>query len=366
MQRSAFILTGMKGMLMKTLRLHQLIPFAVLAMILQSCSPAIYKEVYPTLIDGKYDSEFPYKGCSKQLEEISKSVKNIYTNAYYQTITFDPRRNVTMEMIRGKALQDTDQKVTYMNRSVGGTATVMFYRNRRMALLTCAHVVDFPDTIISYVLDRNMKPTSYVSSVAVKKSQSIFLADSPQWGSFDIVAMERQTDIAILGKTLEEEPRFEIPVFNYPFGKAKELEWGSFVYLFGYPSGFKMVTKGIVSNPKKETDGSFLVDAVVTRGCSGGVALAIRDGVPNFELVGMIKWVSGRSSYVLTPSTQENDVSYDPLQPYTGNAYVSNLVEIDYGITQAISIEAIQKFIQEHQRQLENKGYFLIETKKPS
>lgn len=351
---------------MKTHRLHQLIPFAVLTIILQSCNPAIYKEVYPTLIDGNYDSEFPYKGCSKQLEEISKSVKHIYSNAYYQTVTLDPRRNVTLEMIRRDALLETNQKVTYMNKSVGGTATVMFYRNRRMALLTCAHIVDFPDTIISYVLDQNMKPTSNVSSVAVKKSQSIFLADSPQWGSFEILAMERSSDIAILGKTLEEEPRVEIPVFNYPFGKAKELEWGSFVYLFGYPSGFKMVTKGIVSNPKKETDGSFLVDAVVTRGCSGGVALAIRDGVPNFELVGMVKWVSGRSSFVLTPSTQENEISYDPLQPYTGNIYVNNLVEIDYGITQAISIEAIQKFIQQHQRQLENKGYFLIETKKPS
>lgn len=351
---------------MKALHLHQLITVVVLTIILQSCNPAIYKEVYPTLIDGKYDSEFPYRGCSKQLEEIGKSVKNIYTNAFYQTITFDPQSNITIEMMRSGALEEANQKVAYMNKSVGGTATVMFYRNRKMALLTCAHIVDFPDTVISYVLDQSMKPTSYISRIEIKKSQSIFLADSPQWGSFEILAMERIPDIAILGKGLEEEPRGEISVFNYPFGKAKELEWGSFVYLFGYPSGFKMVTKGIVSSPKKDADGSFLVDAVVTRGCSGGVALAIRDGVPNFELVGMVKLVSGRSSYVLTPAPQENEQSYDPLQPYTGKIFIDNKIEIDYGITQVISIEAIQKFIQQHKQVLENKGYFLIETKKPS
>lgn len=351
---------------MKALHLHQLIAFAVLIIMLQSCRPNVYKEVYPTLIDGRYDSEFPYKGCSQQLEEISRSVKNIYANAYYQTIAFDPQSNVTIEMIRSGMVRESSQKVAYVNKSFGGTATILFYRDRKIALLTCAHVVDFPDTIISYVPDQDMRPTSYVSSIAIKKNQTFFLTGSLQWGSFEILAMERSSDIAILGKRLEEEPRGGIPVFNYPFGKAKDLEWGSFVYLFGYPSGFKMVTKGIVSSPKKDGDGSFWVDAVVTRGASGGIALAIRDGVPNFELVGMIKLVSGHSSYVLTPPPQANEISYDPLQSYTGDIYVDNKIEIDYGITQAISIETIQKFIQEHKQVLENKGYYLIEAKKPS
>ncbi len=41
-----------------------------------SCTKKIYDVVYPTLNDGRYDSEFPYKNASHQLEEISKSIKN--------------------------------------------------------------------------------------------------------------------------------------------------------------------------------------------------------------------------------------------------------------------------------------------------
>ncbi|MCK7529466.1 MAG: hypothetical protein MZV64_73895 [Ignavibacteriales bacterium] len=52
-----------------------------------------------------------------------------------------------------------------------------------------------------------------------------------------------------------------------------------------------MVTKAIVSNPSRDESGSFLVDAVVNNGMSGGLVLAIKDGVPNFEMVGMIQWV---------------------------------------------------------------------------
>ena len=70
---------------------------------------------------------------------------------------------------------------------------------------------------------------------------------------------------------------------------------------FGYPSGHKMVTKAIVSSPNKDRKGSFLLDAVLTPGFSGGIALAVRDGVPNFELVGLVQLVSGRTTYALGP-----------------------------------------------------------------
>ena len=39
-----------------------------------SCAKKIYQVAYPTLYDGKYDSEFPYKNCSQQLHDISTSI----------------------------------------------------------------------------------------------------------------------------------------------------------------------------------------------------------------------------------------------------------------------------------------------------
>ena len=65
----------------------------------------------------------------------------------------------------------------------------------------------------------------------------------------------------------------------------------------------------------------FMVDAMFSRGFSGGIVLAIRDGVPNFELVGMIKLVSAHSSFVLTPEKDGGgDLVFDPAVPYTGGS----------------------------------------------
>ena len=157
-------------------------------------------------------------------------------------------------------------------------------------------------------------------------------------------------------------PDFPIQVFRYPFGAARELEWGSFVYLFGYPSGYKMVTKGIVSSPRKDRFDTFLIDAVFSRGFSGGIALAIRDGVPNFELVGMVKLVSARTSYVLVPEKDDGVVEYDPTVPYDGQIFVERKTEIEYGVTQAISVEMIRDFLESHRASLKAQGYDLSPT----
>ena len=60
----------------------------IIGIILTSCAQNIYKVAYPTLSDGKYDTEFPYKNCSSQLEEISKSVKLLNCMAFYKTYVF--------------------------------------------------------------------------------------------------------------------------------------------------------------------------------------------------------------------------------------------------------------------------------------
>jgi len=170
----------------------------------------------------------------------------------------------------------------------------------------------------------------------------------------------------LLGKTFESEPFPRPRVFMYPAGRARELEWGTFVYLFGYPTGHKMVTKAIVSSPRKDRHGAFLVDAVFTPGFSGGIALAIRDGVPNFELVGIVKLVSGRSTYVLVPPSDDATTEFDPLVPYTGDIYVQKRTEIEYGIVQAVPVETILEFIDAHRGDLASRGYTVTFAQPPT
>ena len=335
----------------------------VLSLMMISCSPSVYRDVYPTLVDGKYDSEFPYRGCSKQLEEISNTVKMISCIAYYKTYTFALSSRLTPPEVNAQSLRGAVE-ANYVNSESSGSATVISYQDRTVALLTCAHVIYFPDTVFTYHIDQDRHSTGFLKTVAIKEKQTNYVAVFPEGGDVDILAMDRGADIAIVGRRFTVEPTFRIPVFPYPLGKARQLEWGSFVYLFGYPSGYRMVTKGIVSSPNKDRNGSFLIDAVFSRGFSGGVALAVRDGVPNFELVGIIRMVTAHSSFVLAP--EKDGAEYDPTVPYTGNMYVERRTDIEYGISQAISVESISAFIESHLDDLQSKGYYLGSLIKPS
>lgn len=335
------------------------------SLILPACTSSVYKEVYPTLNDGRYDSEFPYKGCSRQLEEISETVHMLSSIAYYRTYTFGLEERITRSRLDDDLLRQKRDKSVYVNSTASGTATTVYYENRRIAVLTCAHIVDFEDTVVSYYIDSNRRLTPFLKSAAIKEKQSNYVAVFPEGGEMEILAMDKQADVAILGRTFFLEPSIRLPVFRYPTGKARDLEWGTFVYLFGFPSGYKMVTKGIVSSPNKDRRGSFMVDAMFSRGFSGGIALAIRDGVPNFELVGIIKLVSAHSSYILTPEKENGETVYDPAVPYDGAIYVERKTEIESGITQAVPVEAIREFIRLNAPALQAKGYVLTGFLKP-
>jgi hypothetical protein len=340
---------------------HAQFRLAVLALVssllLAACTSSVYQDIYPTLGDGRYDSEFPYKGCSKQLEEVSETVHMLSSIAYYRTYTFDEAEQVRSEQLTADILESRLDRSVYINSTASGTATVISYLNRHAVLLTCAHIVDFEDTVISYYIGSNRRPTPHVKTVAIKEKQSNYVAVLPEGGEMEILAMDKSADIALLGKRFMSDPAAPIRVFTYPSGNARDLEWGTFVYLFGYPSGYKMVTKGIVSSPNKDRRGTFLVDAMFSRGFSGGIVLAIRDGVPNFELVGIIKLVSAHASYVLTPEKENGEVVYDPAVPYSGSVYVERKMEIESGITQAVPVETIREFVRMNASDLLRRGY---------
>jgi hypothetical protein len=121
--------------------------------------------------------------------------------------------------------------------------------------------------------------------------------------------------------------------------------------------GHKMITKGIVSNTRDDKSDSFLIDALFNRGFSGGIILAIRDGVPNFELVGMAKSVSVKNQYILSPDPLSGKFEYKPDFPYIGDIHVKKFEDINYGITYTISSNEIIKFLRENKIQLLQKGF---------
>ncbi|MBU0528380.1 serine protease, partial [bacterium] len=321
------------------------------------CTKKIYDVVYPTLNDGRYDSEFPYRNASEQLEEISKSVKMLNYIAYYKAYLFSENKNVLQSDLNNKEIKDKSIDEVYFNETVSGTATIIFYDDLKVGLLTCAHIGDYPDTVLTYYEPPTGQKKQIIKHMSIKIREHYFINEIPGEGDFEVVARDKQRDLAFLTKKTLNDPFQRIKPFKYPLGESSNLELGSFVYIIGYPMGHKMITKGIVSNTRDNNSDSFLIDALFNRGFSGGIILAIRDGVPNFELVGIAKSVSAKNEYYLAPAPLNNKQDYDPIFPYDGDVYVKKYDSINYGITYTISTDEIIKFLKENETLLLQKGF---------
>jgi len=342
-------------------QLHYFAFIPIILFVVSGCgSSTIYEKVYPTLSDSKYDSEFPYRGCSEQLEEISNSVKLITCIGYYKSYIFTEDTHLTSADIKNTDLKSRAVKTINYENTSSGTATIIYAEGRNIALLTCAHVVNFPDTVITYFNKEEGVLSPFIQSISIKESQSNYTPEIPERGDVYIIVMDKKNDIALVGKTFNSvTSNANMTVFKYPNGKAKELGWGDFVYVFGYPMNYKMISKALVSSPDHLKGNSFLVDAVFNRGFSGGIVLAIRDGVPNFELVGLVKSVPAESEFLLKPLVRNLDIEMNPWIPYKGDFSVEKRQSIKFGITKIIGIETVLDFFKANRSVIEGQGFFI-------
>lgn len=325
--------------------------------ILAACNRTTYDAVYPTLSDGKYDSEFPYRNCSDQLEEIANSLVKVDVLVFYETYSYSRSNQVTIQQIRlsGKA-ENLADGTDVLSESHGGTAIVLDAGPDHLAYLTCAHIVNYPDTVIQYY---PYPDNNYVQAIGIKARQQNRVSSSPPGGELKILAKDKSSDIAILGKKLDASVNKTSNTFSYPLGNSEELEWGSFVYIMGYPLGHAMITRGIVSSPARISKGSFLIDAVFNMGYSGGPVIAVRDGVPNFEIVGMVKSSAAVNKLYLTPETTDQAAELDINEPYEGRIKIQSEKDIQYGITFSVTTAAMVEFYDKNKEGIKRQGYDL-------
>ena len=329
----------------------------ILCILLMKCTTVSYETIYPTLRDGKYDSEFPYKSTSEELNKISETVQRVNSTAFYKIYVFEKSDNYTLFNIKNKELDNIARKEVLADNSLSGTASTIYSQEGNIALLTCAHIITFPDTIIAYRSDTDGNRTDFIESISIKEKQVIYVAGFPEGSSVEILALDDENDIAIIGRKYGAQSGVRFPKFNYPIGKAKEVDWGTFTYLVGYPLNYKMITKAIVSSPQRDNNGAFLVDAVVNPGFSGGLVLAIRDGVPNFELIGMVQWVPEEYENLVYPENNNTKTSYNPVVPYKGDMFVRKHTSIRYGIVKVIPVDLISEFINKNREKLNKLGF---------
>jgi len=301
--------------------------------------------------DGRYDSEFPVRSVSDKLDFVSTTVKKLDCLAFYMTYVFAPENTVDPDHITEVVLREQSISNAVTNESVSATATVIYYDGIKIGLLTCAHVINFTDTIIT----RYNNGEGPVEIISIKIKQQNFIKDLPAGDEIEILATDAKHDIALLGKKLDIHDGL-LSVLNFPVGNTRHLDWGSVVYIMGFPLGKLMVTRALVSNPDGAKKGRFLTDALYNRGISGSPVFAIRDGVPNFELVGMASAASASQVYYVKPG--KNVPEYiNPEEPFTGDLYVDQHNVVKYGITFNVSIEAITGFLKSNQHMLTQKGF---------
>ncbi len=335
-------------------KLVNIIVALLLVLVIQSCKTTTetVEAQVPVAGDDRYDSEFPSKSISKELEFISRTVKKLDCLAFYMSYFFPPDNTLddvpmTKENIKKQSLANT---VT--NESVTGTAVVIYYDGGMAGLLTCAHVIDFPDTIITRY-DNGAGPIQVLS---VKVRQQNYIKDMSDGENVEVVVVDKEHDLALLKKKLGDIS-LRPQVLNYPIGNTRDLEWGSIVYIMGYPQGQQMVTRALVSNPGEVSKDRFLTDAVYNKGISGSPVFAIRDGVPNLEWVGVATSSSAQQIYYTKPGKIAPEF-INPEEPYTGELFVDRVKTINYGITFNTTIESVQKLIRDNEKLLEKKGFF--------
>lgn len=323
------------------------------------CSTISYETVYPTLSDQRYDSEFPYKASSEELKIIGESIYRITSISFYRVFTFNPSDKITPAQLNDKKIFSKALSSDFGDNSNSGSASILHSEGGRVLLLTCAHTIHAADTIIGFQLMADGTVSDIIETISIKEKQNIYVAGFPEGSEVEILAIDNVNDLAVIGRNYGALSGHIFPRLKYPLGNSDELEWGTFVYLYGYPINYKMITKAIVSSPNRDSKGSFLVDAVVNPGFSGGIVLAIRDGVPNFEIVGIVQWVPEEEEIFVQPKKLQTGLAYNPLVPYDNELFVKRSKVIKYGITKIISTEVIRNFLDSNSEKLEKLGYYI-------
>jgi len=302
----------------------------------------------------KYTASFPTKDVSDQLVAIQQSVKRITSKANFR-IHFFNNQNLTLKEIRQSPnIGKLASKNESVQRGIAGTAVAILRNDNHIALVTARHVVSFPDTIVTYKQGKNIPQHKFVASIGIKKKQNNYLIYKYRLLTMHKIAEDKKHDLALIDVPVEGT-KVDIPPLDITYGHAKRLQVGSFIYIFGYPLGAEMVTRGIVSKPNYDGRGSFLTDAIFNHGISGGLIAASDNNFRTFQWVGMAVTASATQQQVLIPNPN-NGQDYYNHQAYTDTAYVSKKKTINYGLTSSTPVDQILAFLIQNEAKLKKIG----------
>lgn len=289
-----------------------------------------------------------------QIEDGFKSVRRIQNNTIYRSYFFPDGSGIREGDLPEMDLDALNAETSVETHSNAGTATVVFNDDIYAVLLTAAHTVSQPDTMVHFSETNQNTENPFVEGVSVKISENRFVITDYGIVTLDILSADVNKDLALLITASGYEARDQLQVLNIPAGDYDRVEWGSRVFAMGYPRGVQMVSAGVISltsHPHR----TFLADLNINRGFSGGIVSTVNSETGRMEWVGMITSAMGESLTYLIPD-KTILVDYNPDIAYEGDLFIENHHLIHYGIGYGVSITDIHHFIQENETVLQREG----------
>lgn len=340
--------------------------FAAVIGILLSCSSS-QKYVSessspntPVIRSEYYTSAFPQRDVTDQLKGVQQSVVRIVATGFYDSYSFEGKY-VTLEDIKTNNLKKLASIYYSTEESTAGTSIILDQSDRGSLLITCEHIVAFPDTVINYYEGDNIPNETYIQALSIKKRQNNLVYTGSEIKSFEILSSDRRLDLALLNAKFEQNSNLDPYPLNIESGDSNFLQLGSFLYILGFPKGYPMITRGLASSSESWNDRFFVTDASFNPGISGGLILATNDNFNSFKWVGMASASNASREDILVPRP---NVEYPKAtRPYVDSVFVQKKTRINYGITQAIPINKIKEFLQEYKKDINRRGFFLSSSR---
>ncbi len=219
--------------------------------------------------------------------------------------------------------------------------------------LTNAHLVTAPDTIRYFMRDVRGLETKVLERISIKISSALHVVNRDGESiSAKILRLDPEADLSLLKLNIPHLMRKPVPFFMR-LGKTSDLQWGNFVYIAGHPKSKMRLTAGTVS--LDEDPDRFFVDAAIRAGYSGGPVVAVRDGLPNFELVGLCRGAITETFRLLVPNRMLNEgavLSPDLLSQIS----VEEREVVEPGLGIVVGIEVVKRFLLDSRDQLRKNG----------
>jgi len=291
-----------------------------------------------------------------QSGKMTEPVILISSVAYYHSFHFPEDRRITLPDIhrRSPEAYAASEKISNVPQTGSG---LVLDSSPSLLLLTCRHILIQPDTLFQFYSTKNLDGLPYLRVISLKFKTTLILPEYSLLGEVVLLNSEPETDLALAGIRNVRHDSRKPEVFDGKINRDGALIFGTTAFHIGYPGGNKQITRGLAS-PAGKTGSSFLTDAVVNKGYSGGPVFGLNNLTGEPVLLGIIRAVPIHTEWVAAPYEEFSD-SAESVEFSSGRLLIRRQNFPHYGTTHITSSEAVLRFLVRSESILKEKGFSL-------